>query len=50
MFLVRVKLSEETMKRIHKLRGEISEEMGYAYGVEDLINMVLTALEDVRGE
>jgi len=44
----RVKLSAETMARIHNLRNEISEEMDFAYGVEDLINIALTALEDVR--
>ncbi|MDD3071776.1 MAG: hypothetical protein PHX88_11350 [Methanoculleus horonobensis] len=44
----RVKLSGETMERIHRLRFEMSQEMDFAYGVEDLIDTALTALEDVR--
>ena len=43
-----VKFSEETAKRIRSLRNKINKEEDMDLDADALINMALTALEDVR--
>ena len=45
----KVKVSPEIIERIDNLRVELEKELGYPFGQEDVIQMALTAFEDVRG-
>jgi hypothetical protein len=46
--MVAVKLDRETIARIDELRFVIGKETGFDYDREEIINMALTAFNDVR--
>jgi len=47
--MIKITLSEDTIKRIDALKSELNKEFGFEGGREEVIEMALTAFEDVRG-